>query len=233
MVGHNTSVNQSLPVDQIPLVSQPQPVDQIPLVSQPQPVDQIPLVRQPQQVRENSLVGHNPSVNQSLPVDQNPLVSQPLQDGENPTLNNPSTISQHQATAQETIIPPNIRCVDITAHKQSVQELSTSQINKGELVAPDIVIRKFPSYQCISRVPTLAQRLASQSYFGDDVLGKCTVMGCRNSPALPLRELNNLKQNCFFSFRNSGQILSILRRHGLDVPSRLANAVKEWRDKYL
>ena len=102
--------------------------------------------------------------------------------------------------AQETVIPPNISCVDITAHKQSVRELSTSQINKSELVDPDIVIRKFPSYQCISHVPTLAQRLASQLYFGDDVLGKCTVMGCRNFPALPLRELNNLKQKLFLLF---------------------------------
>ena len=78
--------------------------------------------------------------------------------------------------------------------------MSASQINKAVLVNPDVVIQKFSSYQSVNRVPTLAQRLASQSYFGDDVLGRCTVMGCRNSPALPLRELNNLKQKLFLLF---------------------------------
>ena len=118
---------------------------------------------------------------QSLPVGQNTLVIT-------------------AAATNQRVIPPTIRCVEITSHKQSVRELSASQINTAELIDPDIVIRKYPSYHCLNRVPTLAQRLASQSYFGDDVLGKCTVMGCRYSPALPLRELNNLKQKLFLLF---------------------------------
>lgn len=157
---------------------------------------------------------HNPSVGQnipvntsqsslsSLPVGLNPAASQHLQVAENPSLNHQVThpALSRQATALGTAIPPNIKCVEITPHKQSVRELSASQINKAELIDPDIVIRKYPSYHCINRVPTLAQRLASQSYFGDDVLSKCTVMGCRDSPALPLRELNQLKQKLFLLF---------------------------------
>ena len=106
------------------------------------------------------------------------------------------TPMSHQTTMQ------SVKCVEIVPHKQSIRELSSAQINRAELIDPDIVIRRYPSYHCISRVPTLAQRLASQSYFGDNMLSKCTVMGYRDSPALPLRELNNLKQKLFLLFPN-------------------------------
>ena len=126
---------------------------------------------------------------QSLPMTHNPSVGQSLKVGQN------ISVIMAAATNQR-IILPTIRCVEIIS-QQSVRELSASQINTAELIDPDIVIRKYPSYQCLNCVPTLAERLASQSYFGDDVLGKCTVMGCQHSPALPDRELNNLKQKPF------------------------------------
>ena len=96
----------------------------------------------------------------------------------------------------------SVKCVEIVQHKQSIRELSSAQINRVELIDPYIVIRRYPSYHSISRVPTLAQRLASHSYFGDNVLSKCTMMGCRDSPALSLRKLNNLKQKLFILFPN-------------------------------
>ena len=117
-----------------------------------------------------------------------------------------TTPNSHRITtpiSHQTTTPiQTVKCVEIVPHKQSIRELSSAQINRTELIDPDIVIRRYPSYHCISRVPTLAQRLASQSYFGDNVLSKCTVMGCRDSPALPLRELNNLKQKLFLLFPN-------------------------------
>ena len=114
-----------------------------------------------------------------------------------PTSHQTKSISHQTTTPIQTV-----KCVEIVPHKQSIRELSSAQINRAELIDPDIVIRRYPSYHCISRVLTLAQRLASQSYFGDNMLSKCTVMGCRDSPTLPLRELNNLKQKLFLLFPN-------------------------------
>ena len=185
LVSQNPPQSQSLPVTHNPSLGQSVPVTQNLLLVAQNPSS---VVQNSSPVAQNSsLLDHNPPQRQSLPVTHNPSVGQ-----------NISVIAA--AATNQRIIPPTIRCVEIISHKQSVRELSASQINTAELIDPDIVIRKYPSYQCLNRVPTLAQRLANQSYFGDDVLGKCTVMGCRHSPALPLRELNNLKQKLFLVF---------------------------------
>ena len=84
--------------------------------------------------------------------------------------------------------------------RKAVNVLSSSQINQTELMIPNTVIKKYSNYRSLSTASTLPQRLASESYFGDDVLEKCTVMGCHNNPALPLKELNNLKQKLFSLF---------------------------------
>ena len=46
-------------------------------------------------------------------------------------------------------------------------------------------------------VGTLAVKLVNESFFGNEVLKRCTVMGCRDYPTLPLKELNELKQVIF------------------------------------
>ena len=92
------------------------------------------------------------------------------------------------------------KCVKIKPSRKAVNILSSSQINQTGLIDPDIIIKRYANYHTLSRISTLAQRLASKSYFGDDVLEKCTVMGCRDHPALPLKELNDLKQKIFSLF---------------------------------
>lgn len=46
----------------------------------------------------------------------------------------------------------------------------------------------------------LAVKLARDCFFGNNVLQRCTVMGCRDYPALPFQELNELKQVIFSIF---------------------------------
>ena len=48
-----------------------------------------------------------------------------------------------------------------------------------------------------SKACKLAVQLAKEAIFGEDVLAKCTVGGFRDLPALPLHELNKLKQLMF------------------------------------
>ena len=48
----------------------------------------------------------------------------------------------------------------------------------------------------------LGVKLAKEAFFGEDVLARCTVSGYRDLPALPLLELNGLKQALFNQFPN-------------------------------
>lgn len=107
-----------------------------------------------------------------------------------------------QSTTQHTNSEPSEpqKCLTIKTSKKAVNILSSSQINRAGLTDPNTIIKKYAHYRTLSRVSTLAQKLASDSYFGDDVLEKCTVMGCRDFPALPLKELNELKQKIFSLF---------------------------------
>ena len=43
----------------------------------------------------------------------------------------------------------------------------------------------------------LATKIAHEAFFGEEVLAQCTVSGFRQLPALPLKELNQLKQTMF------------------------------------
>ena len=70
-------------------------------------------------------------------------------------------------------------------------------INRSQLVHPNVIIQKYPAYRTASRVPTLARKLAENSYFGSAVLTQCTIAGYRDVPALPIKELNDLKAQIF------------------------------------
>ena len=87
------------------------------------------------------------------------------------------------------------RCISIKPSKKVY--LSSSYIQHNQLSNPDSIIEKYRVYRVESRTPTLAQKLAQESYFGENVLKRCTVMGYRDKPALPWEELNNLMQKVF------------------------------------
>ena len=73
----------------------------------------------------------------------------------------------------------------------------SSAINQQTLVSPEDVIQRYHSLKGVAKASTLAVRLAREAYFGDDVLGKCTVAGFRDDHALPVAELNRLKEKLF------------------------------------
>ena len=53
---------------------------------------------------------------------------------------------------------------------------------------------------CVSKLPTLAVKLAKVSFFGAEVMSKCTVAGNRDLPGLPTNELESLKHTLFTLF---------------------------------
>ena len=75
--------------------------------------------------------------------------------------------------------------------------LSLSDIDRTKLVDPDIVIAKYKHYHETDKISDLAQKLAQKSYFGDNVLVRCTVFGTSRYPALPISVLNDIKRKIF------------------------------------
>ena len=61
------------------------------------------------------------------------------------------------------------------------------------------VVAKYRTLRGESKAGKLAVRLAKESFF---VLAKCTVGGHQGLPALPVDELNELKQTMFLEFPN-------------------------------
>uniref|UniRef100_A0A1X7SGV2 BEN domain-containing protein n=1 Tax=Amphimedon queenslandica TaxID=400682 RepID=A0A1X7SGV2_AMPQE len=90
-------------------------------------------------------------------------------------------------------------CLPIMGRKKG-GNLSSTGINKESLISPDMVVKKYEHLCKENGVGTLAVKLANESFFGADILKQCTVMGCRDIPALPLNELNELKQTIFSLF---------------------------------
>ena len=80
--------------------------------------------------------------------------------------------------------------------------LPSSAINKEKLKSCTAILSKYPKLRGESKAPTLAVKLAHECFFGDKVLVQCTPGGGRNLPALPISELNQLKEVIFTQFSN-------------------------------
>lgn len=113
-----------------------------------------------------------------------------------PCYQQPSAVTSPQSSSTGGQPP---RCLPVKTRKKS-RTLSSSAIAFNKLNDPDEVIKKYKNYRTISKAPTLTTKLAIAAYFGERVLKQCTVFGCREQPALPIKELNDLKQKVFSLF---------------------------------
>ncbi len=68
------------------------------------------------------------------------------------------------------------------------------------LFKPETALQKYASLRVKAKAGSLASKLAREAFFGEDVMARCTVNGFRELPALPLAELNALKQTLFTQF---------------------------------
>ena len=84
--------------------------------------------------------------------------------------------------------------------KPNATSLSSSKINKVDLVATDVFFQCHRNLKGESRPGTFAVKLAREVYFGSKVMSKCTVSGCRDLPGLPTAELGELKHTLFLQF---------------------------------
>ncbi|KAL5516414.1 hypothetical protein EMCRGX_G001729 [Ephydatia muelleri] len=94
----------------------------------------------------------------------------------------------------------------VPAPIKKVQNPLPSTAITETLASVTSTLSKYEKLQTECRAPTLAVKLAKESLFGDQVMKQCTVMGAKTQPALPLKELNELKSiifGLFPKYRNS------------------------------
>ena len=104
--------------------------------------------------------------------------------------------------SDQPILPPNQSPHATTPELQKKQSttVDSSIINKANLLPVNAVIAKYPKLKTVGKAGPLAVKLARESFFGDDVLVKCTVHGSRALPGLSKKELAELKQTLFNQF---------------------------------
>ena len=95
-----------------------------------------------------------------------------------------SSVQPPQGTAEGKDVPPG-------------QPLPSSAIQKERLSSVEVVLIKNSKLKGEGKAPTLAQKLAREAIFGDDVMIRCTPFGTGTLHALPVRELQYLKDIMF------------------------------------
>ena len=101
-----------------------------------------------------------------------------------------------QQPPQEMLTSTPPRCIPINASNKN-NHLPSSTIRRSELVNVTTIVQKHQNYCHPSRNATLARKLAEKCYFGATALKQCTVSRYRGEPALPIKELNDLKTQIF------------------------------------
>eukprot|EP00731_Ephydatia_muelleri_P014881 Em0008g601a len=82
------------------------------------------------------------------------------------------------------------RCLPI---RESQNHLPSSEIENSHLRPPELTVQLHRNLTAESKIHTLALKLAVESFFGHQVMARCTVMGCATYKGLPINELNSLK----------------------------------------
>ena len=106
-------------------------------------------------------------------------------------------------------LPPNAPVQSEVAEEQaptplpsvaSTNALPSSATNKSLLCNPEDVIARYPKLRGESKAGALACKLAQEAFFGNDVLKQCIPSGNRELPALPVKEVADLKKVIFMQF---------------------------------
>ena len=98
----------------------------------------------------------------------------------------PSTSATTSAPIVQAPQPPSIA-------ETARQELPSSAIRKETLNSVEVVLAQSTKLKGEGKAGTLAQKLAKECIFGEDVLKQCTPLGTSTLPALPSAELKQLK----------------------------------------
>ena len=84
------------------------------------------------------------------------------------------------------------------SHHYGNKPLSSSEINKGDLVGVEFITRGSKAKSC--KPGTLAQLLAKESFFGEAQMARCNPSGTKDLLALPKQQMHELKKTVFHAF---------------------------------
>ena len=88
----------------------------------------------------------------------------------------------------------------VATDKSTRKSLSSSAITKDKLQSVAAVLEQHHRLKGEKNAGSLAIKLAKDALFGDEVLKLCTPMGNRSLPALPTKELQQLKAIIYQQF---------------------------------
>ena len=88
----------------------------------------------------------------------------------------------------------------VATDKSTRKSLSSSAITKDKLQSVAAVLEQHHRLKGEKNAGSLAIKLAKHALFGDEVLKLCTPMGNRSLPALPTKELQQLKAIIYQQF---------------------------------
>ena len=142
-------------------------------------------------------------------------------------LNSPQNVHQ-QVSQQPALDGPRAAPIK---QRPNTSYLPSSSIRKNCLKNPEDVIRKYPKLRGESKAGKLAVKLAREAYFGEDVLSRCTVNGFREHPALPIAELNELKQTMMMQFPKYWNSVQEFERLWLICSDAIGQAAKGLRTR--
>ena len=86
------------------------------------------------------------------------------------------------------------------SHQYSNRPLPSTEIERSNLISVDYVLRRSKGKS--SKPGTLTQMLARDSFFGESLMARCTPRGTKDLPALPKKEMCELKKTVFQAFPN-------------------------------
>ena len=106
------------------------------------------------------------------------------------------------------MIPNNLHITECVAGSSNAiqvqvvpgEPLPSSVIKKEHLSLVETVLIRYANLKGVQKAPTLAQKLARDAIFGDNVMVQCAPIGTGTLYALPVRELQYLKEIMFQQF---------------------------------
>ena len=78
---------------------------------------------------------------------------------------------------------------------------------------------------------TLSVKLAREAFFGDTVMAKCTPRGWKDMPALPHKELSNLKMLLFKTYQSFWTTPEIFEKKWIAAQDGIGQCCKRLRKK--
>ena len=155
----------------------------------------------------------NPPAPTQLPPSQasSTPTERPVSQATTPTIQQQTTAEPDGATPTRSpltqITPTNLNAprkympLPITSKKSAGNALPSAVITDWEgRKSVKEVIENNHKLTKLSKISTLALKISRDALFGENVMKKCTALGCRELPGLPRAELYQLKQALFELF---------------------------------